>query len=226
VTLNDGDNERPFVVQMKTLVLYLHNQFSCIPPSQNEINNNISFLKHIIKSAELCDTTVLVALAITGKVHSLMPPAQKGMITKRDIRLMFVAGFILSNKYLADEWYANRFWSDITGYKLNDLNKLEATFLKLLGYYINPDMFVHQLVSQVSEVSQVSQVSMPHLPLPPKSATTSDFGYTRISTAFSPTLVPEKLVNAELSDDSLYANVIKQFSITVPTPSIVSTGVI
>ncbi|GIZ37319.1 hypothetical protein CKM354_000076900 [Cercospora kikuchii] len=53
-------------------------------------------------------------------------------------RLLAVA-LILGSKFLDDNTFINRSWSDVTAIKVTELNKLEAYWLELLGWHLHID---------------------------------------------------------------------------------------
>lgn len=47
---------------------------------------------------------------------------------------MFIGALIVASKYLHDFSYKNTAWSSITGLSVNEINIIEANFLKLVDY--------------------------------------------------------------------------------------------
>lgn len=58
---------------------------------------------------------------------------------RRDSRLeyrLFTIALLLANKYLDDNSYSNKAWSDVTGLELRKINIMEQEFVKYLDYRI------------------------------------------------------------------------------------------
>ncbi|KAI8363852.1 cyclin-domain-containing protein [Choanephora cucurbitarum] len=53
---------------------------------------------------------------------------------------LFIVALMLANKFLDDNTFTNKTWSDVSGMKVHDLNIMEAEFLEALDY----NLFVRQ----------------------------------------------------------------------------------
>jgi hypothetical protein len=68
---------------------------------------------------------------------------KKKPITEFNIHRIFFSCVLISIKYNEDDIFKNDYYAKIAGVTLNEINKMESTFISLLDFnlYINPNVF-------------------------------------------------------------------------------------
>ncbi|KAF7728100.1 hypothetical protein EC973_006615 [Apophysomyces ossiformis] len=89
------------------------------------------FCLQILTATQLSESAVCLALkyiAILLQSNPFIEGAEGS-----EYRL-FIVALILANKFLDDNTFTNKTWSDVSGMKVHDLNIMEAEFLEALDY--------------------------------------------------------------------------------------------
>ncbi|CAO3624786.1 unnamed protein product, partial [Mucor fragilis] len=89
------------------------------------------FCQNIIKSTQISSPCILVALLYIYKLRFAYPSIRGSMGS--EIRL-FTTALILANKFLDDNTFTNKTWSEVSSVPLNELNIMEMEFLSALHY--------------------------------------------------------------------------------------------
>ncbi|KDN45081.1 hypothetical protein K437DRAFT_125825 [Tilletiaria anomala UBC 951] len=94
----------------------------------------ISFAREVLNTTQLSMSVVLCALLYIYRFKS-MHPHVKGR-EGSEYRLAIV-GLMLANKFLDDNTYTNKTWSEISNMRLNDITRMEIEFWSGLGMSIH-----------------------------------------------------------------------------------------
>lgn len=89
------------------------------------------FCQNMIKSTQISSPCILVALLYIYKLRFAYPSIRGSMGS--EIRL-FTTALILANKFLDDNTFTNKTWSEVSSVPLNELNIMEMEFLSALHY--------------------------------------------------------------------------------------------
>ncbi|KAI7866736.1 cyclin-domain-containing protein, partial [Spinellus fusiger] len=96
------------------------------------------FCQKIIKATQISCACIVLALYYVYRLRSAYPCVQ-GSIGS-EVRL-FTTALVLANKYLDDNTFTNKTWSDVSNIPVHELNIMEVEFLAALNYRIH----VHHL---------------------------------------------------------------------------------
>ncbi|KAI7901821.1 cyclin-domain-containing protein [Cokeromyces recurvatus] len=91
------------------------------------------YCQNIFKTTQISNSCILVALFYIYRLRYTYPSIQASMGS--EVRL-FTTALILSNKYLDDNTFTNKTWSEVSGISLKELNIMEIEFLTALQYKI------------------------------------------------------------------------------------------
>ncbi|KAI1370660.1 hypothetical protein F4677DRAFT_347011 [Hypoxylon crocopeplum] len=99
------------------------------------------FVNQILTSTRLPSTTILLGMNyLTKRVNMLN---QNGSFNPTDGQMwkMLTIGLLLGSKFLDDNTFQNRSWSDVSGIPVSELNTMENEWLKHIGWslYVNLD---------------------------------------------------------------------------------------
>ncbi|EJT99080.1 hypothetical protein DACRYDRAFT_24148 [Dacryopinax primogenitus] len=96
----------------------------------NPSKDFITFMQGILSTTQLSRSVVVLALYYVYKLRqSASVPASRGSETR-----LAVAALMLANKYVDDNTYTNRTWSDVSHLPLTDINKAEEEFLNGINH--------------------------------------------------------------------------------------------
>ena len=101
-----------------------------------KINLN-DFINRIIAYTEIEKNTLICSLIYLDEIDKKKP------ITEFNIHRIFFSCVLISIKYNEDDIFKNDYYAKIAGVTLNEINKMESTFISLLDFnlYINPNVF-------------------------------------------------------------------------------------
>ncbi|KAI9478847.1 MAG: cyclin-domain-containing protein [Benjaminiella poitrasii] len=91
------------------------------------------YCQNIFKTTQISNACVLVALFYIYRLRYSYPSIQASMGS--EVRL-FTTALILANKYMDDNTFTNKTWSEVSGIPLKELNIMEREFLAALQYKI------------------------------------------------------------------------------------------
>ncbi len=78
---------------------------------------------------------IVMALVYADRIHKLFP---KSRLSSWNLHRVILTGMLIATKFTEDRPLSNKFWAQVGGLRLGELNKLESTMCSLLGY----NMFV------------------------------------------------------------------------------------
>ncbi|KAK9761554.1 hypothetical protein K7432_013470 [Basidiobolus ranarum] len=92
------------------------------------------FCCRVLSSTQVPIPVVLLALIYIQRFKG-SSPSTKGADSSEG--RLFVVSLMLANKYLDDNAYTNRTWSEVTGIPLQEINIMEKEFLTVLSFNLN-----------------------------------------------------------------------------------------
>ncbi|KAI8339577.1 cyclin-domain-containing protein, partial [Chlamydoabsidia padenii] len=100
-------------------------------------NTNLfrQFCYKLFKDTQISSGCVLLALYYLDQLKSIYPT-----LPNSELRLFTIA-LILANKYLDDNTFTNKTWSEVSGIPLRELNWMEMEYLDALDYSLHVHCF-------------------------------------------------------------------------------------
>lgn len=96
------------------------------------------WVSQVLSATRLPSATILLSLHyLTVRLRDC-PPRTTTSLENQIYRLLTVA-LILGSKFLDDNTFINRSWSDVTGIRVSELNELEMEWLSLIGFDLHCD---------------------------------------------------------------------------------------
>jgi len=95
------------------------------------------WVHQVLSATRLPAATILLSLYYLNDRMSRFPTTVKG--GDNEIYRLLAVALILGSKFLDDNTFINRSWSDVTAIKVVELNKLEAFWLELLEWRLHID---------------------------------------------------------------------------------------
>ncbi|KAI8145376.1 hypothetical protein BJV82DRAFT_666639 [Fennellomyces sp. T-0311] len=115
------------------------------------------FSRQILHATQLSESVVMLSLKYIAMLLQKNPNIQGA--DGSEYRLFTVA-LMLANKFLDDNTFTNKTWSDVSGMKVTDLNIMELEFLDVLnfGLFVGKDEFGRWKVALVNFKNQLQSV--------------------------------------------------------------------
>ncbi|KAI9361979.1 hypothetical protein BD770DRAFT_470655 [Pilaira anomala] len=92
------------------------------------------FVQKVLKSTQISTSCVFLSLYYIQKLRMAYPSIRASIGS--EVRL-FTTSLVLANKYLDDNTFANKTWSQVSSIPVNQLNIMEIEFLSALNYTIH-----------------------------------------------------------------------------------------
>lgn len=89
------------------------------------------FCQNILKSTQISSSCIIVALFYIYRLRFAYPSIRGSMGS--EVRL-FTTALVLANKFLDDNTFTNKTWSEVSSIPLHELNIMEMEFLSALHY--------------------------------------------------------------------------------------------
>jgi hypothetical protein len=142
------------------------------------------YVQKVLKATQISCTCLLLALYYIQRLRTAYPsiPASTGS----EVRL-FTTALVLANKYLDDNTFTNKTWSDVSNISVHELNIMEMEFLSALDYNIHiPHTLYFMWTTQCQQWWSNTQLMQPIIvntpPVQPTTTTTTSlkrsFEYT------------------------------------------------
>jgi hypothetical protein len=99
------------------------------------------FVSQILTSTRLPSTTILLGMNYLAKRVNMMTAAGQTNHTEGQIWRMLTISLLLGSKFLDDNTFQNKSWSEVSGIPVQELNTLEYEWLGAIGWclYVNMD---------------------------------------------------------------------------------------
>ncbi|CAO3634511.1 unnamed protein product [Mucor hiemalis] len=91
------------------------------------------FVRKVLKATQISCTCILLALHYIQRLRAAYPSIRASIGS--EVRL-FTTALVLANKYLDDNTFTNKTWSEVSSIPINELNIMEMEFLSALNYSI------------------------------------------------------------------------------------------
>jgi ribulose bisphosphate carboxylase small subunit len=101
------------------------------------------FCSGILSSTRLPSTTVLLGMNyLARRMHIINDNDKNHKATEGQVWRMLTIGFLLGSKFLDDNTFQNRSWSEVSGIAVSELNTLEVEWLESIHWnlYVNLDL--------------------------------------------------------------------------------------
>lgn len=113
-----------------------------VMPQQPLVNAAFrKFVSQILTSTRLPSTTILLGMNYLAKRVNMMSAAGLTNFTEGQIWRMVTVSLLLGSKFLDDNTFQNKSWSEVSGIGVQELNTLEYEWLGAIGWclYVNLD---------------------------------------------------------------------------------------
>lgn len=99
------------------------------------------FVSQILTSTRLPSTTILLGLNYLAKRVNLLHHAGRFETTDGQVWQMLTVALMLASKFLDDNTFQNKSWSDVSGINVRELNTMENEWLRQIEWllYVNLD---------------------------------------------------------------------------------------
>lgn len=95
------------------------------------------WVHQVLSATRLPSATILLSLHYLNERVAHFPETVSS--SENQIYRLLAVALILGSKFLDDNTFINRSWSDVTAIKVKELNTLEAQWLQLLGWHLHVD---------------------------------------------------------------------------------------
>ena len=96
------------------------------------------WVHQVLSATRLPSTTILLSLHYLSERFKLYPDSIKN--SENQIYRLLAVSLILGSKFLDDNTFVNKSWSDVTAIKVSELNVLEREWLHLINYHLHVDL--------------------------------------------------------------------------------------
>jgi hypothetical protein len=99
------------------------------------------FVSGLLSSTRLPSTTILLGMNYLARRTNMLNAAGPYKATDGVVWRMLTIGLLLGSKFLDDNTFQNRSWSEVSGIAVSELNTLEHEWLDAMGWslYVNLD---------------------------------------------------------------------------------------
>jgi hypothetical protein len=99
------------------------------------------FVSQLLSSTRLPHTTILLGMNYLAKRTNSLNAAGETKPSNPDVWRMLTIGLLLGSKFLDDNTFQNRSWSEVSGIAVKDLNTMEHQWLASMDWniYVNLD---------------------------------------------------------------------------------------
>ncbi|TFK28438.1 hypothetical protein FA15DRAFT_701100 [Coprinopsis marcescibilis] len=109
------------------------------PPSSLQLVASpsfVSFMQKLLETTQVSQSVIVLSLHYIHRLkeQNHLTPAQKGS----EFRIA-VSGLMMANKFLDDNTYTNKTWSEVSGIELEEINRMEREFLMGVDFNLYVD---------------------------------------------------------------------------------------
>ncbi|CEP15595.1 hypothetical protein [Parasitella parasitica] len=123
------------------------------------------YLQKVLKATQISCTCMILALHYIQRLRTAYPSIRASIGS--EVRL-FTTALVLANKFLDDNTFTNKTWSEVSSIPVNELNIMEMEFLSALNYNIHiPDTQFFAWTSTCQQWWTNSTLMMPMSPATP-----------------------------------------------------------
>ncbi|KAI8640998.1 cyclin-domain-containing protein [Parasitella parasitica] len=123
------------------------------------------YVQKVLKATQISCTCMVLALHYIQRLRTAYPSIRASIGS--EVRL-FTTALVLANKFLDDNTFTNKTWSEVSSIPINELNIMEMEFLSALDYNIHiPDTQFFAWTSTCQQWWTNSTLMMPMSPATP-----------------------------------------------------------
>jgi hypothetical protein len=97
------------------------------------------FVSQILSSTRLPSSTILLGLYYLSSRMGMLNAAGAYKTSGSQLYRMLTVALLLGSKFLDDNTFQNRSWSDVSGFAVSELNALETEWLVAIGWKLHVD---------------------------------------------------------------------------------------
>ncbi|KAI8077918.1 cyclin-domain-containing protein [Gilbertella persicaria] len=120
------------------------------------------YVQKVLKATQISCTCMILALYYIQKLRAAYPSIHASIGS--EVRL-FTTALVLANKYLDDNTFTNKTWSEVSSISISELNIMEMEFLSALDYHLHLPQ--DEFYSWVNQCQQWCISLLPPSPSPP-----------------------------------------------------------
>jgi hypothetical protein len=98
------------------------------------------FVSQILSSTRLPSSTIILALHYLARRTSFMPVSSPERTSSGQVYRLLTVALLLGSKFLDDNTFQNRSWSDVSGLSVAELNSLEKQWLVAVDWRLHVDL--------------------------------------------------------------------------------------
>ena len=128
--------------EVEPMADYVSEMATRIVMPQRQVNPAFrKFVSQILTSTRLPSTTILLGMNYLAKRINMMHAAGQANHTEGQIWRMLTISLLLGSKFLDDNTFQNKSWSEVSGIPVQELNTLEYEWLGAIHWclYVNLD---------------------------------------------------------------------------------------
>ncbi|KAK3491939.1 hypothetical protein B0T13DRAFT_67181 [Neurospora crassa] len=128
--------------EVELMADYVSEMATRIVMPQNAVNTAFrKFVSQILTSTRLPSTTILLGMNYLAKRINMMKANGQTTHSEGQIWRMLTISLLLGSKFLDDNTFQNKSWSEVSGIPVKELNTLEYEWLGVIGWrlYVNLD---------------------------------------------------------------------------------------
>ncbi|KAG5643051.1 hypothetical protein DXG03_001629 [Asterophora parasitica] len=101
----------------------------------------VSFMQKLLETTQVSHSVIVLSLHYIYRLkdRNRFTPAQQGS----EFRIA-VAGLMMANKFLDDNTYTNKTWSEVSGIDLTEINRMEREFLMAVDFNLYVDKATYE----------------------------------------------------------------------------------
>lgn len=122
---------KPFLLATMKAASPNRHSFSSLPGNASPAFKR--FCLQVLTATQLSESAVFLALKYIANLLESNPSIEGA--EGSEYRL-FIVALMLANKFLDDNTFTNKTWSEVSGMKVQDLNIMESEFLEALEYHL------------------------------------------------------------------------------------------
>lgn len=109
------------------------------------------FVSQILASTRLPSSTILLALYYLATRMTLLSSRGQRQTVRGQVYRMLTTALLLGSKFLDDNTFQNRSWSEVSGLTIPELNRLETEWLVAIDWNLHIDPIRHQGFQAVAD---------------------------------------------------------------------------
>ncbi|KAF9033082.1 hypothetical protein BDZ89DRAFT_1063145 [Hymenopellis radicata] len=137
-TIDWRETRSAHFIAEKTCEMICYLWFSRAPLQLSASPNFVRFMQKLLETTQVSHSVVVLALHYIYRLKEREKGSGNEAQPGSEFRIA-VAGLMMANKFLDDNTYTNRTWSDVSGISLAEINRMEREFLQGVDYDLYVD---------------------------------------------------------------------------------------